>query len=83
MKHDHTTRPVFEDKQLICVDCQHPFTFSASEARYFWERGLTETKRCPDCRLRRKLTLHRDFDTDISKRSSPIPGAEGIKYGAD
>jgi hypothetical protein len=64
VKYDNT-RPIFQDKTLLCIDCGQSFTFSASEARYFWERGLTQTKRCPACRQRRKLTLHRDFDSNL------------------
>ena len=47
----------FEDKELVCIDCDKRFIFSANEQRYYLSRGLIETKRCPSCRERRKLTL--------------------------
>ncbi len=47
----------FEDKQLGCTDCEQNFTFSAGEQRYLASKGLRPPKRCPKCRLKRKLTL--------------------------
>ena len=48
----------FQDKQLTCVDCEAVFIFTAGEQRYFASKpGLVEPKRCPECRLKRKLTL--------------------------
>jgi len=51
------TRNDFEDKQLVCIDCEATFIFTKGEQFYYAGRGLTETKRCPACRLKRKLTL--------------------------
>jgi len=50
-------RERFEDKQLTCVDCGATFVFTKGEQFYYAGRGLIETLRCPDCRLKRKLTL--------------------------
>ncbi|MBA7570369.1 hypothetical protein ES708_12118 [subsurface metagenome] len=51
-------RATFQDKQKTCVDCGAPFIFTRGEQRYFASKpGLVEPKRCPDCRLKRKLTL--------------------------
>ena len=47
----------FQDKQLICVDCEATFIFSKGERYYYASKGLVEPKRCPECRLKRKLTL--------------------------
>lgn len=48
----------FQDKQLTCVDCEATFLFTKGEQRYFASKpGLVEPKRCPECRLKRKLTL--------------------------
>ena len=56
------SRPSFQDKTLVCCDCNQPFTFTAGEQLYYFERGLIQTRRCPDCRERRRLTLSRDSD---------------------
>lgn len=47
----------FEDKQLTCVDCGATFTFTRGEQFFYASKGLSTPKRCPDCRLKRKLTL--------------------------
>ncbi len=44
----------FKDRLLICVDCSKPFVFSGSEQDFFFERGLTEPKRCKHRRDERK-----------------------------
>ena len=50
-------RKDFQDKKLKCLDCSVAFVFSAGEQFFFWSKGLSTPKRCPDCRLKRKLTL--------------------------
>lgn len=40
----------FEDKQLICIDCNAPFTLTAGEQDYFISNNLIEPKRCKKCR---------------------------------
>jgi len=47
----------FHDKELTCVDCKATFIFSAGEQRFWWSKGLIETKRCPPCRQHRRATL--------------------------
>jgi len=47
----------FKNKTLICQDCGKPFVFKAGEAQFYWSKGLSIPKRCPQCRLKRKLTL--------------------------
>jgi len=45
----------YEDKVLTCVDCQSPFTHSATDQQRYAERGFTnEPKRCANCRTKRK-----------------------------
>lgn len=40
----------FEDKILICCECQEEFVFTAAAQDYFAERGYTEDpKRCKSC----------------------------------
>jgi len=50
-------RKDFKDKKLKCLDCGRTFDFSAGEQFFFWSKGLSTPKRCPECRLKRKLTL--------------------------
>ena len=43
------------DKQLICVECSGPFTFTVGEQEFFASRGYSnDPKRCPECRSARK-----------------------------
>ncbi len=49
-----------ENKRIACVDCGVQFIFGPGEQRYFLSKGLSEPKRCPQCRLKRKLTLVRE-----------------------
>ncbi len=45
----------FEDKTIRCLDCSSEFTFTASEQKFYAEKGFTnEPKRCPNCRRARK-----------------------------
>ena len=47
----------FTDKTIICVECRKPFVFSAGEQRFYYEKELSIPKRCPRCRLYRRLTI--------------------------
>ena len=49
-----------KDKRLKCIDCGTCFIFSVGEQRYFLSKSLSEPKRCPQCRLKRKLSLVRE-----------------------
>ncbi|NUN49825.1 MAG: zinc-ribbon domain containing protein [Candidatus Brocadiae bacterium] len=55
----------YEDKTLICIDCQTGFVFTAAEQKFHSEKGFrNEPRRCPPCR---------------QKRRSQFPGA-GVKH---
>ncbi len=46
---------MFEDKTLVCKDCETDFVFTAGEQGFYLEKGLlNEPQRCPDCRLLRR-----------------------------
>jgi hypothetical protein len=47
------------DELRTCSDCGSPFTFSIGEQHYFAQNNLAPTKRCPDCRKRRKADKQR------------------------
>ena len=45
----------FVDRQINCLDCQQPFTFTAGEQEFYASRGLmNEPGRCPECRAARR-----------------------------
>lgn len=44
------------DKTLTCVDCNQPFTFTASEQQFYADRQFSEPRRCPSCRAIRKAS---------------------------
>ncbi len=45
----------YEEKALICVECNNEFAFTAGEQEFFAEKGFTsEPKRCKSCRAKRK-----------------------------
>lgn len=45
----------YQDKELSCVDCGKPFTFTAKEQDFFAKKGFTNPKRCPECRRLKKM----------------------------
>lgn len=45
----------YEDKTLVCKDCENNFTFTAGEQEFYEQKGLTnEPKRCKACRIAKK-----------------------------
>ncbi len=45
----------FEDKTIVCADCQTEFVHSAADQARYSERGLTnDPKRCAPCREKRR-----------------------------
>lgn len=42
------------DTRLVCVDCGEAFIWSHGEQRYYRERGLSQPKRCKNCRSQRR-----------------------------
>ncbi len=45
----------FQDKTLVCRDCNQDFVWTAGEQEFYEQRGLTnQPGRCPDCRRARK-----------------------------
>ena len=46
---------MYEDKTLICKDCNQEFVFTAGEQEFYAEKGFTnEPQRCKACRAARK-----------------------------
>ena len=45
----------FQDRTIVCSDCNCPFTFTAAEQETYYQRGYANApKRCPECRQARK-----------------------------
>ena len=45
----------FEDKTLICKECNNEFVFTAGEQEFYAEKGFeNEPQRCKSCRLNRR-----------------------------
>ena len=42
------------DKNITCVDCGQPFNFSQGEQEFYEQRGMSEPKRCKECRQAKK-----------------------------
>jgi CxxC-x17-CxxC domain-containing protein len=80
----------FEDKTLICVQCNKEFTFTAGEQEFYHEKGLqSEPKRCKNCRqARRKQKSRRRNDgiyrspafEDSAPRHQKIRGRQGGRF---
>ena len=42
---------------IVCCDCGSSFPFEPGEQRFYSERSLNLPRRCPSCRLARKIKL--------------------------
>ena len=42
------------DKTITCADCGKPFVFSQGEQDFFQQKGMSEPKRCKECRQAKK-----------------------------
>ena len=62
-KSEHNSRDVI----LVCCDCNGPFHFSVGEQFFFASKQLSQPKRCPVCRKKRRSTL--------------VPDPEGMNFG--
>jgi len=45
---------VYQDRELVCVECGKVFTFSAEDQEFHASRGYQDPKRCPECRQARR-----------------------------
>lgn len=41
-------------KRIICCECNKSFKFTGGEQHYYERHNLSEPKRCPECREKRK-----------------------------
>jgi CxxC-x17-CxxC domain-containing protein len=69
----------FEDKTIVCKDCQKEFVWSAREQKFYQDKGFENVPaRCPDCRKVKKverLQAGPHFDAKCSKcgKSDIVP----------
>ncbi len=77
----------YEDKTIVCVDCNAEFKFTAEEQKQFAERGFTsDPKRCKTCRDARKASQtsgnRASGNTLSSGNSGGYSGGAGGNTGA-
>ncbi len=49
----------FQDKTLTCRNCGQPFVWTASEQKFYADKGFTNSpKDCPTCRQARKTRFN-------------------------
>lgn len=49
---------MYEDKTLVCKDCNNEFVFTAGEQEFYAEKGfVNEPQRCKACRDARKTAI--------------------------
>ncbi len=68
----------YEDKTIICRDCNQSFVFSARDQEFFAQKGFTNTPtRCKDCRNKRKKKEVEATNRPLFKISCKNCGKEG------
>lgn len=65
---------MFEDKTIICVECNQPFIFTAGEQAFFNDKGLqNEPKRCKPCKSRKNERFNAILGVKQRSRRSDVP----------
>lgn len=60
-----------QDQTLQCRDCGNQFTWTGSEQEFYQSKGFDNPPvRCPDCRAKRKATMHGGGGGDRGPRPS-------------
>ena len=68
----------FQDKEIVCEDCNTSFAFTADEQQFYQDKGFThEPKRCKPCRVARKTQV-RD-----QRVRSPQAAPQGGRFPSD
>jgi CxxC-x17-CxxC domain-containing protein len=53
----------FEDKKIICEECQTEFVWTVEEQEFFKTKGYTnDPRRCPSCRHERRINQGRQYE---------------------
>ena len=59
----------FDNKQIVCSDCQTTFTFTTGEQEFYQSKGFTnEPRRCPSCRRANKAQRSDSRSNSYSSR---------------
>ncbi len=59
---------MYEDKVLICKDCNNEFVFTAGEQEFYAEKGFeNEPQRCKACRNARKAAARELHDATCAQ----------------
>ena len=70
----------FEDKTLVCKDCENEFIFSASEQQFYTEKGFAnEPGRCPECRAARKANRTGGYNNRERRMYDAVCSACGVE----
>ena len=52
---------MYQDKTLVCRDCDAEFVFTAGEQEFYAEKGFdNEPTRCKECRAKKKAQQRRN-----------------------
>lgn len=71
---------MYQDKTLICRDCDKQFVFTASEQEFYNEKGFAnEPGRCPECRRERKQQGRGGFGSAPREMHDVVCAACGIE----
>lgn len=72
----------FKDKVIVCK-CRNEFTFTAAEQEFYASKGLTEPKRCKDCRVKKKQEYSRIHDANQKYVKHDAPARAHNNEGRD
>lgn len=71
----------YQDREIVCLDCHEPFTWTGPEQEFYADRKFETPKRCRECRRDRKKMRQmgaqagRDHDRDRGIPDFPRRGA--------
>ena len=51
------TTPQYQDKILVCRDCQKDFTWTSGEQQFYATHQFTPPLRCKPCRMEKKRRM--------------------------
>ena len=57
-----------EDKKIVCSNCGEEFIFTASEQKFYTEKGLYEPKKCKTCREAAKAEKNKNRSNNFYNR---------------
>ncbi len=67
----------YEEKTIVCSDCDQEFVHSAEDQARYAERGFTnDPKRCRECREKRKVRGSRGPDGRAEREVTEVTCAE-------